>query len=88
MKHIVLATLVCFFASQAMAESELAAKYPGPWQTDYNQRITKTLTVNSISGCGQYKYKEDAKKRSLTSSTALGMAINGWLTFCGQLAKR
>ena len=45
-----------------MAQTDIASTYPGPWQEDYNQRITKTLTVNGIAGCGQYKYREKANQ--------------------------
>lgn len=59
-KFVLLASVL--FVGQAIAQTDLSVKYPGPWQTDYDSRISRTLTVNSISGCGEYKFKEDAKK--------------------------
>lgn len=55
--------LACLLMSgYAMADAEISEKYPGPWQENFDQRITKTLAVNGIRGCGQYKFKEDAKQ--------------------------
>lgn len=62
MKSKVLLLASVLFVGQAMAETDLSVKYPGPWQDNYDQRITKTLVVNGITGCGEYKFKEDAKK--------------------------
>lgn len=60
MKLKLLMLVPMLFIGHAMAQTDLAATYPGPWQEDYNQRITKALAVNGISGCGQYKYREKA----------------------------
>lgn len=62
MKSSSLLLLLGLFAGQAMAEENLADRFPGPWQHEFSPEITKALTVNRVAGCGQYKYREDAKK--------------------------
>ncbi|SQF98893.1 Uncharacterised protein [Paucimonas lemoignei] len=50
------------YIGQALAQTDIASTYPGPWQENFNQRITKTLAVNGIAGCGQYKYRQNANQ--------------------------
>ncbi|MCH5490484.1 hypothetical protein [Pseudomonas syringae] len=59
-KYLLLACLL--MTGRAMAEADLSEQYPGPWLEKFDQRISKTLAVNGIRGCGQYKFKEDAKQ--------------------------
>jgi hypothetical protein len=33
------------------------SEFPGPWNTESNLGISKTLIANKIRGCGEYKFK-------------------------------
>lgn len=62
MKSSSLLLLLGLFTGQVMAKESVADRYPGPWEDEYHQAITTTLTVNRIAGCGQYKYREDVRQ--------------------------
>lgn len=58
-KFILMVIVVAMFTFNIpSARSEgLAEMYPGPWQDDFNMSITKALSKNRITGCGEYKYR-------------------------------
>lgn len=77
-KHLLLAP--CLFIGHALAQDDISTTYPGPWEENYNQRISKALTVNGILGCGQYKYRENVNK---SESYIVYCSRNGkkWLAY-------
>lgn len=63
-----LAFAICLFSATALADSPdvnstIENRYPGPWETDFNMSITKTLSKNGARGCGIIKYRESAKDK-------------------------
>lgn len=71
MKSIVsaIAFAIFFISSSAVADSPnvnstIEDRYPGPWKTEFNMAITKTLSKNGARGCGIIKYRESAKDKN------------------------
>lgn len=52
--------------------SEISAKYPGPWKTDFNMKVTKALTQYGARGCGIiiYRVSKDSKSEYLAACSS------------------
>lgn len=48
-------------AGCAPSDIPLNVRYPGPWREDFNLNISKALGAKSVSGCGQYKFRESSR---------------------------
>ena len=42
-------------------QSEQEPSRPRPWQEEYHLEIAKTLAAKHITGCGQFRYRENSK---------------------------
>lgn len=56
------------------------SEYRGPWIEEFNPQITKALIAKQIRGCGEYKYRENARHHSeyLVHCTADG---KNWVAY-------
>jgi hypothetical protein len=48
-------------ASARQAQQLIPPEYPEPWLDEFNVGISKALSMNKISGCGQYRYRGSTK---------------------------
>ncbi|WP_372997688.1 hypothetical protein [Marinobacter sp.] len=60
--------LICLASANTFADTPkvkptVENRYPGPWQTNFNMSITKTLSRNGARGCGIIKYRESSKEK-------------------------